>query len=98
MLFRSIPSKSNEINLKRVADGTIDLCICDKYLGLHTARELGILSVLVPLEKPVNQSELYTGFAKSAENAALVQAFDKALGQLKTSGKYERIVSSLLKA
>jgi ABC-type amino acid transport substrate-binding protein len=96
--FTRVPSKSNEINLKRVAEGTIDLCICDKYLGLHAAKELGILDVLVPLERPVNQSELFTGFARTEGNTALVLAFDKAMKQLKTSGDYEKILTRLLKA
>jgi polar amino acid transport system substrate-binding protein len=90
--FTRVPAKSNETNLKRVAEKNLDLCICDKFAGVYMAQQLNIQKDLGYFNKAVNRSELCIGFSKTGENLLLHKEYDIVLKEMKQNGTYDKII------
>ena len=90
--FERVPAKSDETNLKRLADGSIDLCICDKFAGVYLARRAGIERELTYLQRAVNRSRLLVGFARSGEHEEIRRSYNRTLADLKSAGGWEKII------
>jgi methyl-accepting chemotaxis protein/ABC-type amino acid transport substrate-binding protein len=94
--LKRVPAKSNETNFVRLDQGTIDMLICDKLVGIYLAKKIGVFENITFLPKAVNQSLLYVGFSQKPENETIADAYSKILTAMKKSGEYDQIIDRLL--
>ena len=62
-----------------------------KISGAFAVKELGFESKVTAAPKPILQNNTYVAFGKSSNSETLVAKFNKALSELKKSGKYDEI-------
>ncbi|MBN2164583.1 MAG: transporter substrate-binding domain-containing protein [Pontiellaceae bacterium] len=83
------------LNFQKLKAGRLDLVVADKYFGLEVLNKkmpemIGKIDIL---PKPINKNGLVIGVSKKIPNgAAIVEAFNKGMKEIKADGTYDKIM------
>lgn len=88
-------AKTDQLNLRKLANERIDLFPCNLESGLNITNEF-----LSPAERarltynrnPIRLSHYHLSFSKTAENSWLLNKLNTGLAKLKESGRYNQIL------
>lgn len=88
---------TDEQGFMKLLAGRFDAFVCDRAVGNTLLKALGLSATVHALPLVISSVKLYAGFAKTPENAVLVDKFDAALRKLKASGEHQKIMDANLK-
>lgn len=78
------------VNMKKVANGRVDLFLCNKSDGIKILKDLEISSIDYSV-KSYKEYPLYLVFSKKERNVELAQRFSEVLKKFKKSNEYKKI-------
>jgi len=89
-----LKSGTDEVNIKKLVRGRIDLWPALMEAGVYNAKTMGYAGKIVPIKDIVIfQGDLYIAFCKKTDDA-IIRKWQKALDTIKTNGVYERIIAN----
>lgn len=87
-------------NFRKLQAGRVGMVLADKYVGLYTAKNIGLGNTVDFLQRPYQldnpENNLYFAFLKTPRNEALALRFTEVQKQLKSSGEYQRLMQKYL--
>lgn len=89
------PGSSDEINIKKLERGRIDLIVIDKFVAsrIISTRYPAFLDKLEFLEPPLEVKSLYIAFSKKSENhEKFKKAFDAGIKEMNDDGTMQKIL------
>lgn len=89
--FRKEPVKSEKQNLEKLINGRIDLFLSNKYVGLFSAKKMGVLDKIDYIRKPVSSGDNYVAFSRKRHYEDLAHQFSQELKRFKTKPEYPAI-------
>ncbi|MBK6591735.1 MAG: amino acid ABC transporter substrate-binding protein [Burkholderiales bacterium] len=96
-LVRTDVGNTDEQGFLKLLAGRFDAFVCDRAVGSRLLKSLGLSATVHALPLVISSVRMYAGFAKTPENAVLVDKFDAALRKLKASGEHQKIMDANLK-
>lgn len=87
------PAFMGEINVARLIDGDIDGFLEDSFVGASLIRRKGLEKYVAPHQAKISTGDVYVMFSKATIKPEVVSEFNKALGELKANGEYDRLVA-----
>ena len=91
-LLRTDAAQSIEGNIRKLLSRRIDIWVSNRAGAVHELKRLGLWDQVRELKQPIQVVSAFVGFSKVRNHAALRDAFDQALLQLKHSGTYDRLL------
>ena len=82
----------SELNMARLLDEEIDGLLEDSFVGASILRRKGLDKYIQPHSISLGSSDVFVMFSKASVTAEQVQQFNQALGQLRSSGAYNRLL------
>lgn len=84
------------LNFKKLARGRIDAVISNSLVGRNLAEEAGVSEQIEAHPKPASSEPYFVMISRKAENAEqILDTFNAGLAELKSSGRYDEIMSRL---
>lgn len=96
VLFEEVPT--NELALRMLARGRIDLLPADRLVGVALARSLGLQDRVTYYPRPLDGARMYVGLSRRRltdrpELAGLLDRLDRGLGDTLGSERHRRILA-----
>jgi polar amino acid transport system substrate-binding protein len=92
--FRKDPASEHVHSFRKLLGGRIDAYLCDRMVGLYTARSHGFMQALKSLEKPVEVLEGHIGFTRG-KHRDVIAGIDRQIVLMKESGEIDRMIGTL---
>lgn len=90
----SVPN--DQLNLKKLIKGRIDLWAAGETQGLYKAKQLNINPSKIKKIFKIKETYLYIAFSRTTPNS-LINLWQKELDRIKTDGRYEAIIDKYTK-
>ena len=81
-----------ELNVARLLDGDIDGFLDDSFVGASMIRRKGLEDYVEPQGIVIDTGDVYVMFSRASVQEPFVLDFNQALGDIKRSGEYERLL------
>ena len=88
---------SDELNLKKLEAGRIEVLVGLKLSVLNTAQKLGIDEKIVIKETPIVVNPTYVAFSKKADKTKVLSQFDAELRKFKENGGFQNLYDQYTK-
>ena len=90
-------SNTTVSGIKMLLQGRIDAYINDKHVGLFTARNMGVIDMIEPLQHPLHRPRpAYLMLSKASDLAnqgSLIKQLNETLAQMWTNGEIDLIIN-----
>jgi len=93
--YKLDPGNSHETNFKKLISGRVDAYICDKWVGISTARKINAMSDLKTLPVPLKVMSLYMVFTKG-KHQALIDKINPIIKSMTASGEIDNLINQFL--
>lgn len=90
--FTRVEAYNDEINLRRLAAGRIELAVGGRATMAHIARNKGVLEDVRFLPTPLVVNPRYVAFPRTPRGAEHAVRFDRALEEMRQDGALQRII------
>ncbi|MBV1919197.1 MAG: transporter substrate-binding domain-containing protein, partial [Pseudomonadales bacterium] len=88
--------KNNVANFRKLIGERIDCFIVDELAARRIISQQGFDGLVEQLDIPVSVNAGYLVFSKALQKKGVIDAFNKAMKQLRHEGAYEAIVDSVI--
>lgn len=89
-----VEGQSDEINVKALIDGRIDVFIVEEKTGLKAVEKVGAEGVHYDKANPLSEQKVYFAFQNDAAGKALASKFSEALKAMKADGTFGKIMAA----
>ncbi|WP_199609277.1 substrate-binding periplasmic protein [Flocculibacter collagenilyticus] len=86
-----VPAMMSEINIARLLDMDIDGVLEDSFVGASIIRRKGLGQYITKHQITINTGSVYVMFSKKSVKPEIVNEFNKALDEIRNSGKFEEL-------
>ncbi len=95
-ILKTDDANSIEACIEKLVGTRFDIWISNHHGGVYSLKKAGKLGLVKELSPPVQEVPAYVGFSKKRNLAALRDAFDNVLAQMKKSGKHAKIIKDTM--
>ena len=96
-LLKTDEADSSENWINKLAMKRFDIWVSNRYVALYELKRTGKSNDVKELSPAIQETMAYVVFSKKKRLEGLRDDFDKALANLKKSGKYDKIIKDYLK-